>query len=360
MDRRGRLRYGKLKKDKRANIADLMNRPVQMVIKLIKEGTQTNKNEKTGFPPCARGVSETKKLAASLARPRILRAAADTHPSLLLASEDAILSLRADSLSREGSRGQILLHDLQVDVHAGHAVCILGPSGSGKSTLLRVLSDLVSCEGNMLLRGRELESFEPLDWRRQVRYCAVPKAPMTGTPKQFVEDLGPLGFLDLASAVEKQLEEWEMDTHLLDAEWAHLSTGEVQRIWLSIGLASKPAVLLLDEPTSALDEISKQRVETTVLRFIHEGGAAVVVTHDRAQGQRLGNIWEMQDVREETVELIVNDPGQCVHDFHCAASEERTHDTNMSDSFNRKPTLVKHMVARLLCGWWQISKFSAQ
>lgn len=69
-----------------------------------------------------------------------------------------------------------------------------------------------------------------------------------------------------------------------------------------IGLASKPAVLLLDEPTSALDEKSKNLVEATVLQFLKEGGAAVIVTHDVAQGQRLGDVWEMVD--DVAVEVV--------------------------------------------------------
>merc|ERR1712007_153629 len=126
-------------------------------------------------------------------------------------------------------------------------------------------------------------------------------------------ELGSLGCMDLAPAAAIQLEEWKMDILLLDSEWAQLSSGEAQRVWLSIGLASKPAVLLLDEPTSALDEASKQLVETSVLRFIRDGGAAIVVTHDRAQAQRLGDVWEVEDVPEDAIKLSVNEPDEGLH-----------------------------------------------
>merc|ERR1719162_2492680 len=105
---------------------------------------------------------------------------------------------------------------------------------------------------------------ETREWRQHVRYCFVPKAPMTGTPREFIYDLVSSGLPDLESAVSVLLAEWEMEETLLDREWKQLSTGEMQRVWLSIGFASSPSVLLLDEPTSALDEESKMQVEATL------------------------------------------------------------------------------------------------
>ena len=71
-----------------------------------------------------------------------------------------------------------------------------------------------------------------------------------------------------------------------DRDASRLSVGEQQRVMLARALALEPEVLLLDEPTSALDETRARRVEQT-LRDLRDGVSIVLVTHDRAQAERL-------------------------------------------------------------------------
>ena len=77
---------------------------------------------------------------------------------------------------------------------------------------------------------------------------------------------------------------------LLDAERSRrLSTGEKQRLALLRALLLEPPVLLLDEPTGALDQASVSRVEHVVRSRLAEGVAVVMVTHDDALAERLGD-----------------------------------------------------------------------
>jgi putative ABC transport system ATP-binding protein len=69
---------------------------------------------------------------------------------------------------------------------------------------------------------------------------------------------------------------------------SRLSVGEQQRVMLARALALQPEVLLLDEPTSALDERARDEVERTLEHLCTGGGVStVLVTHDRAQAERL-------------------------------------------------------------------------
>ena len=74
---------------------------------------------------------------------------------------------------------------------------------------------------------------------------------------------------------------WKVD-HVWEKSWATLSGGEAQRAALALALSTNPRLLLLDEPTSALDAVTRELVEDRL-----SGVAAIWVTHDREQAQRV-------------------------------------------------------------------------
>jgi putative ABC transport system ATP-binding protein len=169
------------------------------------------------------------------------------------------------------------------------ATALLGPSGSGKSTLLRLLNRLADPDGGTVrFRGEDVRSLDPLELRR--RACLVPQlpAPLPGTvednvrygPRLCDHDVDPGRPLELAG----------LGPDYADREASRLSVGEQQRVMLARALALDPEVLLLDEPTSALDEQARDGVERTLLELEGRAGLSmVIVTHDRAQAERLAS-----------------------------------------------------------------------
>ena len=194
-----------------------------------------------------------------------------------------LFSLRGVQASRGG---RPVLRALDLDIPEG-VTAVLGPSGSGKSTLLRLLNRLADPEqGTVSYRDREVRDFDPLELRR--RACLVPQLPAL-EPGDVAENvaLGPQMCGEGVDVI-RCLELAGLGPEYVTRQADQLSVGEQQRVMLARALALEPEVLLLDEPTSALDERARAGVEATLAELMDElGTSAVVVTHDRAQAQRL-------------------------------------------------------------------------
>ncbi|KQV26536.1 ABC transporter ATP-binding protein [Yonghaparkia sp. Root332] len=175
----------------------------------------------------------------------------------------------------------VALSGIDLDVAPGEFVSLIGPSGCGKSTLLRLIADLDSpSAGTVEVFGTSAHqaridqrygiAFQQaglLPWRTVAGNIALPlelhgMAPAERTAR--VDELVALvGLGDFAQKFPDQL-----------------SGGMQQRVAIARALAEKPALLLMDEPFGALDEMTREYMQTELLRIAAETGAAVVfVTH---------------------------------------------------------------------------------
>ncbi len=163
---------------------------------------------------------------------------------------------------------------------------LLGPSGSGKSSLLRLLNRLADPDaGTVRFHGRDVRELDPLALRRRAVLVPQLPAPVPGSVAENVR-YGPR-LLGRAVDVERPLELAGLEATYAEREAGQLSVGEQQRVMLARALALEPEVLLLDEPTAALDEAAKAAVEAALTSL--EGVSMVLVTHERAQAQRLAD-----------------------------------------------------------------------
>ena len=168
---------------------------------------------------------------------------------------------------------------MALELHAGECAVLEGPSGSGKSLLLRAIADLDPAPGTVWLNGEDRGAMSGPDWRRQVRYFAA-------EPGWWRERVGD--HFTPSDDIVVLLEAFGLSADAMDWMVERASTGEKQRLALVRGLADRPKVLLLDEPTSALDDKTAQAVEEQlVARIRDDGAAAIIVTHDAAQAERL-------------------------------------------------------------------------
>jgi len=175
-------------------------------------------------------------------------------------------------LRSDGSRSG--LHGVDITLHQGDRIALIGPSGGGKSTLLRVLAGLYApqqaqyeVDGEAAEGVRSLASIATLIPQETEIFEATLRENLTfGVPRS-EEEIEGVAWLSALDAVANSLpQKWSMP---LSERGINLSGGQRQRLSLARGLlaAEHSSVLLLDEPTSALD----QATEATVFERLREG-----------------------------------------------------------------------------------------
>ncbi len=198
--------------------------------------------------------------------------------------------------------GRVVLGGLDLVIAEG-ATAVVGASGVGKSTLLRLLNRLTDPQrGVVRYRDRDVRELDVLALRREIGL--VPQVPAL-LPGSVADNLRYAARLASRPAdVTALLAAVALPPELAAREASQLSVGEQQRVMLARALATAPRVLLLDEPTAALDERARASVERTLLDLRARGDLSlIVVTHDRAQADRL---------TERVTALHAPDPGLAV------------------------------------------------
>ncbi|MEZ5086103.1 MAG: ABC transporter ATP-binding protein [Tessaracoccus sp.] len=186
------------------------------------------------------------------------------------------------------------LDTIDLTIHKGEWLSIVGPSGSGKSTLMNILGCMdTATAGTVLLDG------ERLDKQGERELAAIRRRRIGLIFQKFhlVKHLTALENVMVAQYYHSMPDEAEARAALervgMGARASHLprqmSGGEQQRVCVARALINSPSVVLADEPTGNLDEANERTVLDLFHRLHDEGTTLVVVTHDAtvaAQGQR--------------------------------------------------------------------------
>ena len=182
-----------------------------------------------------------------------------------------------------------VVDDISLGVERGDILAVVGPSGAGKSSFLRLLNRLDEpTGGTVYLNGRDYTTIPPRELRHQIGMVMQSAFLFPGSiaanvafgPAQRGIELSP-------PAIDAVLDSVGLSGRG-QRDVALLSGGEAQRVALARALANEPQLLLLDEPTSALDETARKEIEVLIGDVLQEHRlACVIVTHDRAQAQRM-------------------------------------------------------------------------
>ena len=193
-----------------------------------------------------------------------------------------------------GSRA--LISDLNLAIHSGEILILLGRSGSGKSTTLKLMNRLLSpTQGEVRVIGRATDQWDPIQLRRGMGY-AVQEVGLF--PHYTVEEnvaLIPKAEGWDRSHIEGRVKEMLLLVGLPYEQFARrypheLSGGQRQRVGLARALAANPPILLMDEPFGALDPLTRAELQREFKLLQKRLGKTVVfVTHDVTEALLLGD-----------------------------------------------------------------------
>ena len=219
-----------------------------------------------------------------------------------------------------------VLRKINLSIHRGEVVVVLGPSGSGKSTLCRAINRLESIQsGSITIDGEELPQEGKALARLRADVGMVFQSFNLFAHKTVLENvcLGPIKVRRRPAAEARQR---GMDLlrrvgveNQADKYPAQLSGGQQQRVAIARALAMDPKLILFDEPTSALDPEMVTEVLDVMVNLASQGMTMVVVTH------------EMGFARKAANRVVFLDYGQVVEEatpeeFFTAARSERARD----------------------------------
>ena len=183
-----------------------------------------------------------------------------------------------------------ILQNLNIEVNEGDFLTILGPSGCGKTTLIRCIAGFEDYEGDVLVDGKKVknpgidrmmifQTFEQLfPWKTVKRNITYPLK-VNGIRDKDELDRIANDHLELVGLAGKG----DLYPH-------QLSGGMKQRVAIAKGLALRPKIILMDEPFAALDAMTRNKLQSELLRIKeHENATIIFITHNIQEALVLGN-----------------------------------------------------------------------
>lgn len=249
-------------------------------------------------------------------------------------------AVQMSAVSKQFDRGVLALDRIDLTIANGEFVCLLGPSGCGKSTLLRLIADLEQpSDGEILVNGKTppraradrdygmvFQHAGLFDWRTARRNIELPLRVM-GFSKE-----------DRRTRATETLDLVQLRGFEDHYPW-QLSGGMQQRVSIARALAFRPQLLLMDEPLGALDEMTREYLQTELMRLWNETGLTVIfVTHSVTEAVLLSTRIAVMSPR----------PGRLVDVIDVDLPHERNAETRTSEEYFKEVSRTREILHGVL------------
>lgn len=208
-----------------------------------------------------------------------------------------LIELRSVQKMYESSAGTFLaLKGVDLQVHTGEFVAVVGKSGSGKSTMINMITGIDRPTKGEVLVGdtavHTLTEGQMAEWRGRNLGVVFQFFQLLPTLSIVENVMLPMDFCHMYTAKERR----ERAMHLLEqvelADHAHklpsaVSGGQQQRAAIARALANDPPIIVADEPTGNLDSRTAESVFELFSRLVDGGKTILMVTHDKDLANRV-------------------------------------------------------------------------
>lgn len=225
-------------------------------------------------------------------------------------ARSTVVSIEKVSKIYESSAGQVTaLHEVDLQIGTGELISLIGPSGCGKSTLMRLIGDLDQpTSGTIQVKGKT-----PHQARLDREYGIVFQSPVLYEWRSVRKNVElPLEVMGYKAAERRERARAILQlVGLGDFEDAYpwqLSGGMQQRVAIARALVFKPSILMMDEPFGALDEMTRERLQSELLKIWggRESDTTVVfVTHSISEAVFLSDRVVVMSPRPGRIEKII-------------------------------------------------------
>src|SRR6476469_5449070 len=186
--------------------------------------------------------------------------------------------LRAESLSYNLTADKTLFQGIDLSIHAGDRIALIGPNGVGKSTLLQLLAGLQQPSSGSVYQKDSIYYLPQIS--------TLPAEQKQQTVLEWLSSIAD-DWWAIADILETKL----ATVIDLSLPITSLSGGELTKLFLAVGLAQEPRILLLDEPTNHMDLAALETLKKFLCLF---SGAFVMVSHKPFFLDQVANTtWEL-------------------------------------------------------------------
>ncbi|HEM5089978.1 TPA: ABC transporter ATP-binding protein [Streptococcus suis] len=242
-----------------------------------------------------------------------------------------------------------VLTDIQLTIHKGERLAIVGKNGAGKSTLAKVLCGFIQGEGEILWKGQSIKEDSVKERAGRIGY--VLQNPNQMISQTMIFDEVALG-LRMRGVTEEEIE--HRVHHILKVcglysfrNWpiSALSYGQKKRVTIASILVLNPEIILLDEPTAGQDQRHYREMMEFLDQLNAQGHTIVMITHD------------MQLMLDYSDRAVVVVDGQIIED---ASPAEILSDDTVIERANLKETSIFHLAERVGVNPLELTTFYMQ